>query len=132
MVLCVKNLSRHKVVAFLFKSSDARVVLRAIITRYFVPTGLTIGVTLIDTRIDIASESQKDCLSLLVLQCIPYHTGVAGQTLNILRVKASAVLLGVTESVSGLLLVEVMVYVDDLSNRCVTNSLDHRKSIHKL
>lgn len=110
-VLCVKNFSRDNVVAFLFKTSDARVVLCT--------PGLSIGVTLIDTRIDIVWKSQKDCLSLLTKihirhkrtpQCIPYHKRVAGRTLDILYVKAIAVLLGVT------------IYVDDLSNIRVTEN----------
>lgn len=64
-MLSVKTLSRYKVVAFLFQTSDARLVLRAIITRYFVPTGLKIGVTQIDTRIGTAWRSQTYCLSVL-------------------------------------------------------------------
>ena len=60
-MLCVDDFSRCKIVAFMVKTSDAKAVLRAIIARYFAPTGLIIGVI----RTDNGREFQGAFQSLL-------------------------------------------------------------------
>ena len=60
-MLCVDDLSRYKIVAFMAKTSDATAVLRAIIARYFTPAGLNIGVI----RTDNGGEFQGAFESLL-------------------------------------------------------------------
>ena len=85
-------------------------------------------------RIDNGGEFQGACQSLLAELGIrherippytPHNIGVAEQTLGLLRDKTVALLRGVTEGTSKRLWVEAMAYAGDMSNKCVTDSLDH-------
>ena len=136
-MLCVDDFSRYKIVAFMAKKSDATVVLRAIIARYFAPAGLNIGVI----RTDKGGEFRGACHSLLAELGIkhertppytPQYNGVAERTLNLLRDKTVALLHGVTEGASERLRAEPMAYACDISNKCVTDSLDHDKTPYEM
>ena len=136
-MLCVDDFSRYKIVAFMAKTSDATVVLRAIIARYFEPAGLNIGVI----RTDNGGEFQGAFPSLLAELSIkhertppytPQHNGVAERTLGLLRDKTVVLLHGVTEGASERLWSEAMAYALDMSNKCVTDSLDHDKTPYEM
>ena len=109
-MLCV--FSRYKIVTFMAKKSDATAVLRAIIARYFAPAGLNIGVI----RTVNGGKFQGAFQSLLA------ELGIRNERL----------LRGVTESASGRLSVEAMAYACDMSNKCVTDSLDHDKTPYEM
>ena len=136
-MLCVDDFSRYKIVAFMAKKSDATAVLRAILARYFAPAGLNIGVI----RTDKGREFQGAFQSLLVELSIkhertppytPQYNGVAEQTLGLLRDKSVALLRGGTEGASERLLAEAMAYACDMSNKCVTDLLDHNKTPYEM
>ena len=119
------------------KTSDATAVLRAIIAKYFAPTGLNIGVI----RTDNGGEFQGAFQSLLAKLGIknertppytPQYNGVAERTLGLLRGKTVALLRGVTEGASERLWAEAMAYAYDMSNKCVTDSLDHDKTPYEM
>ena len=124
-------------VAFMAKKSDATAVLRVIIARYLAPTGLNIGVI----QTDNGGEFQGAFQSLLTELGIkhertppytPQYNGVAERTLVLLRDKIVVLLRGVTESASERLWVEAMAYACDMSNKCVTDSLDHDKTPYEM
>ena len=128
-MLCVDDFSRYKIVAIMAKKSDATAVLRAIIAKYFAPAGLNIGVI----RTDNGGEFKGAFQSLLAELGIkhertppytPQYNGVAERTLGLLRDKTVALLRGVTEGASERLWAEAMAYACDMSNKCVTDSLD--------
>ena len=136
-MLCVDDFSRYKIVAFMAKKSDATAVLRAIIAKYFAPAGLNIGVI----RTDNGGEFQGAFQSLLAELGIkhertppytPQYNGVAERTLGLLRDKTVALLRGVTEGASERLWAEAMAYACDMSNKCVTDSLDHDKTPYEM
>ena len=136
-MLCVDNFSRYKIVAFMPKTSDATVVLRAIIARYFAPSRLNISVI----RTDNGGESQGAFQSLLAELGIkhertppytPQYNGVAERTLVLLRDKTVALLRGVAEGASERLWAEAMAYACDMSTKCVTGSLDHDKTLYEM
>ena len=136
-MLCVDDFSRYKIVAFMAKTSDATAVLRAIIARYFAPTGLNIGVI----RTDNGGEFQGASPSLLAELGIkhertppytPQYNGVAERILGLLRDKTVALLRGVTKGASERLWAEAMAYACDMSNKCVTDSLDHDKTPYEM
>ena len=127
------DFSRYKLVAFMAKKSDATAVLRAIIARYFSPAGLNIGVI----RTDNGGEFQGAFQSLLAVLGIkhertppytPQYNGVAERILGLLRDETVALLHGVTEGASERLWAEAMAYACDISNKCVTDSLNHDKT----
>ena len=132
-MLCVDDFSRYNIVAFMAKMSDATAVLRAIIARYFTSAGLNIVVI----RTDKGGEFQGAFQSLFVELSIkpertppytPQYNGVAQRTLGFLRDKTVALLRGVTEVASERLWAQVMAYACDMSNKCVTDSLDHDRT----
>ena len=136
-MLCVDDFSRYKIVAFMAKKSDATAVLRAIIARYFAPAGLNIGVI----RTDNGGEFQGAFPSLLAELGIkhertppytPQYNGVAERILGLLRDKTVALLRGVTKGASERLWAEAMAYACDMSNKCVTDSLDHDKTPYEM
>ena len=136
-MLCVDDFWRNKIVAFMAKKSDATAVLGAIIARYFAPAGLSIGVM----RTDNGGEFQGALQSLLAelgikhertLPYTPQYYGVAERTLGLLRDKTVALLRGVTGGASECLLAETMAYACDMSNKCVTDSLDHDKTPYEM
>ena len=136
-MLCVDDFSRYKIVAFMAKTSDATAVLRAIIARYFTPAELNIGVI----RTDNGGEFQGAFQSLLAEldikrertpPCTPQYNGEAERTLGLLRDKTVALLRGVTEGASERLWAEAMAYACDMSNKCVTYSLDHDKTPYEM
>ena len=138
-MLYVDDFSRYNIVAFMAKTSDATAVLRAIIARYFAPAGLNIGVI----RTDKGGEFQGAFQSFFVELSIkhertppytPQYNGVAERTLGFLRDKTVAVALlrGVTEGASERLWAEVMAYACDMSNKCITDSLDHDKTPYEM
>ena len=132
-MLCVDDSSRYKIVAFMAKTSDATAVLRAIIARYFAPAGLNIDVI----RIDSVGEFQGAFQSLLTElgnkhertpPQAPQYNGLAERTLGFLRDKTVALLRGVTEGASERLWAEAMAHACDMSDKYVTDSLDHDKT----
>ena len=136
-MLCMDDFLRCKIVAFIAKTSDATAVLRAIIARYFAPAGLNIGVI----RTDNGGEFQGAFQSLLAElgikhECTPPYTPqynrVAEPTLCLLRDKTVALLRGVTEGASERLWAKVMAYACDMSNKCVTDLLDHDKTPYEM
>ena len=136
-MLCVDDFSRYRIVAFIAKKSDATAVLRVIIAKYVAPAGLNIGVI----RINNGGEFQRAFQSLLAKLGIkhertppytPQYNGVAKRTLDLLRDKAVALLHGVTEGASERLWEETMAYACDMSNKYVTNSLDHDKTPYEM
>ena len=136
-MLLVDNFSRYKIVAFMAKKSDATAPLRAIIARYFAPAGLNIGVI----RTDNGGELQGAFQSLLAELGIkpertppytPQYNGLAERTLGLLRDKTVALLRGVTEGASERLWAKAMAYACNMSNKCVTDSLDHDKTPHEM
>ena len=119
------------------KKSDATAVLRAIIARYFAPAGLNTGVI----RTDNGGEFQETFQSLLAELGIkhertppytPQYNGVTERTLGLLRDKTVALLRGVTEGASERLWAEAMAYACYMSNKCVTDSLDHDKTTYEM
>ena len=136
-MLCVDDFSRYKIVAFMAKKSDATAVLRAIIARYFAPAGLNISVI----RTDNGGKFQGAFQSLLAELGIkhdrtppytPQYNGVAERTLGLLRDKTVALLRGVAEGASERLWAEAMAYACDMSNKSVTGSLDHDKTLYEM
>ena len=136
-MLCVDDFSRYKIVALMAKNSDAAAVLRAIIARYFAPAGLNIGVI----RTDNGGEFQGAFQSLVVELGIkhertppytPQYNGVAERTLGLPSDKTVALLRGVTEGANERLWAEAMAYACDMSNKCVTDSLDHNKTPYEM
>ena len=136
-MLCVDDFSRYKIVAFMAKKSDATAILKAIIVRYFAPAGLNIGVI----RTDNGREFQGVFQSLLAElgikherspQYTPQYNGVAERTLGLLRDKTVALLRRVTEGTSERLWAEAMAYACDMSNKCVTDSIDHDKTPYEM
>ena len=136
-MLCVEDFSRYKIVAFMAKTSDATAVLRAVIARYFAPAGLNIGVI----RTDNGGEFQGAFYSFLAELGIkhertppytPQYNGVAERTLGLLRDKTVALLRRVTEGASERLWAEAMAYACDMSNKCVTDSLDLDKTPYEM
>ena len=136
-MLCVDDFSRYKIVAFMAKKSAATAVLRAIIARYFTPAGLNIDVI----RTDNGGEFQEAFQSLLAELGIkhertppytPQYNEVAERTLGLLRDKTVALLHGVMEGASERLWAEAMAYACDMSNKCVTDSLDHDKTPYEM
>ena len=136
-ILCVDDFSRYKTIAFMAKTSDATAVLGAIITRYFAPAGLSIGVI----RTGNGEEFQGAFQSLLAELIIkhertppytPQYNGEAERTLDLLRDNTVALLRGVTEGASKRLWVEAMAYAWDMSNKCVTDLLDHDKTPYEM
>ena len=101
------------------------------------PAGINIGII----RTDNGGEFQGAFQSLLAELGIkhertppytPQYTGVAERTLGLLRDKTVALLRGVTEDASERLWAEAMVYACDMSNKCVTDSLDHDKTPYEM
>ena len=136
-MLCVDDFSRYKIVVLMAKTSDTTAVLRAIIATYFAPAELNIGVI----RTDNGGEFQVAFQSLVTElgikhECTPPYTpqynGVAERTLGLHREKTVALLRRVTEGASERLWAEAMVYACDMSNKCVTDSLDHDKTPYKM
>ena len=136
-MLCVDDFSRYNIVAFIAKKSDATAVLRAIIARYFAPAGLNIGVI----RTDNGGAFQGAFQSLLAELGIkhertppytPQYNGVAERTVGLLRDKTVALLRGVTEGVSERLWAEAVAYACDMSNKCITDSLDLDKTPYEM
>ena len=119
-MLCVGDLSRYKIVAFMAKKSDATAVLRAIIARYFAPAGLQIGVIWTDNggKFQGAFQSLLAELGIKREPIPPYthqYNGVAERTLGLLRDKTVALLHAVTEGASECLWAEAMAYACDMS-----------------
>ena len=112
-------------------------VLRAIIARYLAPAGLNTGVIWTDN----GGEFQKTFQSLLAELGIkhertppytPQYNRVTERTLGLLRDKTVALLRGVTEGASERLWAEAMAYACYMSNKCVTDSLDHDKTTYEM
>ena len=136
-MLCVDDFSRYKIVAFMAKKSAATAVLRAITARYFTPAGLNIDVI----QTDNGGEFREAFQSLLAQLGIkhertppytPQYNGVAERTLGLLRDKTVALLHGVMEDASERLWAEAMAYACDMSNQCVTDSVDHDKTPYEM
>ena len=128
---------RYEIVAFMAKTRDATAVLRATITRYFMPAGLNIGVI----KTDNGGEFQRAFQSLFAELGIrhertplytPEYNGVAEWTLDLLRDKTGVMLRGVTECTRERLWAEAMAYACDMSNKCVTDSLDRDKTLYEM
>ncbi|CAN0431803.1 unnamed protein product [Ascophyllum nodosum] len=136
-MLCVDDFSRYKIVAFMAKTSDATAVLRAIIARYFAPAELNIGVIRTNTGGEFQGAFQSLLAELDIKRartppCTPQYNGVVERTLGFLRDKTVALLRGVTEGASERLWAEAMAYACDMSNKCVTDSLDHDKTPYEM
>ena len=136
-MLCVDDFSRYKIVAFMAKTSDATAVLRAIIARYFAPAELNIGVIRTHTGGEFQGAFQSLLAELDIKRartplCTPQYNGVGERTLGFLRDKTVALLRGVTEGASERLWAEAMAYACDMSNKCVTDSLDHDKTPYEM
>ncbi|CAM9731476.1 unnamed protein product [Ascophyllum nodosum] len=136
-MLCVDDFSRYKIVTLIAKKSDATAVLRAIIAKYFAPVGLNIGVI----RTNNGGEFQGAFQSLLAELGIrhertppytPQYNGVVERTLGFLCHKTVALLRGMAEGASECLWAEAMAYAYDMSNKCVTDSLDHDKTPYEM
>ena len=69
-MICVDEFSRYKIVAFMARKSDATVMLRAIIAKYFVPTRLKIGVIRTDNG---GGEFEETFQSLLAEYSIKHE-----------------------------------------------------------
>ena len=136
-MLCMDDFSRCKIVAFTAKTSDATAVLRAIIARYFAPAGLNIGVIWTDNGGEFQGALQSLLAELGIKhECTPPYTpqykGVAERTLGLLRDKTVALLREVTEGASERLWAKVMAYPCDMSNKCITDLLDHDKTPYEM
>ena len=136
-MLCVDGFSRYKTIAFMAKISDATAVLGAIITRYFAPAGLNIGVVWTSNGGEFQGAFQSLVAELGIKHertppYTPQYNGVAERTLDFLRDKTVALLRGVTEGASERLWAEAIAYAWDMSNTCVTDSLDHDKTPYEM
>ena len=136
-MLCVDDFSRYKIVAFMVKKSDATAILRAIIARYFAPARVNVGVIWNDNGGDFQGAFQSLLAELGIKEerPLPYTSqpnGVAERVLGLLRDKTVALLRDVTEGASERLWAEAMVYAYDVSNKCVTDSLDHDKTPYEM
>ena len=129
VMIYVDDFSRSKIVLFLKKKSDAAAALRNIITEYITPAGLKID----SIRTDEGGEFEGEFQQVLDSHGItheftppdtPQHNRMAERALGLLREKSIAMLQEVTVATSDRLLAEALNYACDMSNMCLTSSLE--------
>ena len=136
-MLCVGDFSRYKTVTFMAKKSDATVALRAIVARYFAPAGLNIGVIGTDNSGSFRGRFSDSSPSWTSNTSAPRRIRLStmGQRSGpwaFFVMKTVALLREVTEGASERLWAEAMAYACDMSNKCVTDSLDHNKTPYEM
>ena len=129
VMICVDDFSRFQIVRFLKKKSDAVAALRNIIAEYITPAGLKIGSIQTDEGGEFEGEFQQVLDSHGITHEFtpsdtPQHNGVAERALGLLREKSIAMLQEVTVAASDRLWAEPLNYACDISNMCVTSSLE--------
>ena len=129
VMICVDDFSRFKIVRFLKKKSDAAAALGNIIAEYITPPGLKID----SIRTDEGGEFEGEFQQVLDLHGItheftppdtPQYNGVAERALELVREKSIAMLQEMTVAASDRLWAEALNYACDMSNMCVTSSLE--------
>ena len=131
VMTCVDDFSRFKTVRFLRKKSDAAALLRNIIVEYITTTGLKISSIRTDEGGEFEGEFQQvldshDITHELTPPITPQYNGVAERALGLLRKKYITLLQEMTVLIaaSDRLWAEALNYACDMSNMCVTSSLE--------
>ena len=128
VMICVDDFSRFKIVRFL-KKSDTAAALTNIIAEYITPAGLKID----SIRTDEGGESEGGFQQGLDSYGITHestppdksqYNGVAERALGLLRETSIAMLHEMTVAASDRLWAEALNYACDMSNMCVTSSLE--------
>ena len=136
-MLCVDDYSRFKIVRFLKHKNQVAGALEDIIASHISPAGLKIGIIRTDGGGEFEGEFQ-DLLNNLGIKhektppYSPQYNGVAERALGILRDKTVALLRSLIAGNTNRLWAEAMRYACDMSNMCVTASLDQGVTPHEL
>ncbi|CAN0414389.1 unnamed protein product [Ascophyllum nodosum] len=128
-MICVDGFSRFKIALFLKKKSDAAAALRNIIAECITPAGLKIG----SIRTDEGGEFEGEFQEVLDSHGITHeftppdtlqYNGVAERALGLLREKSIVMLQEMTGATSDRFWAEALNHACDMSNMCVTSSLE--------
>ena len=129
VMMCVDDLSRFQIIRFLKKKSDAPAALRNTIAEYITPAELKIGSIQTDGGGEFEAEFQQVLDSHGITHEFtppdtPQHNGVAERALGLLREKYIVMLQEMTVAASDRLWAEALNHACDMSNMCVTSSLE--------
>ena len=129
VMIYVDDLSRFKIIRFQNKKSDAVAALRNIIAEYIIPAGLKIGSIRTDEGGKFEGEFQQVLDSHVITYELtppdtPQYNGVAGRALGLLREKSIVMLQEMTVAARDRLWAEALNHACDMSNMCVTSSLE--------
>ena len=136
-MLCVDDFTCFKFIRFLKHKSDAAKEIRKLLVEHIAPVGIKIGTV----RTDGGGKFEGGLQSLLKKLGIkrettpphtPQYNDVVERALELLRYKTVALLQGMTAGKSDRLWAEAMNYACEISNRCMTTSLNPGVSLYKL